>query len=103
MRLEAELHNKLLHRDARKITLTPAGRRFYDSVVSAVDALDAAVSALEDSSREPRGTIRITAPPDLGRTVLSPMLVAFLERYGDIAVDLMLTARVVDLVQEEVD
>jgi DNA-binding transcriptional LysR family regulator len=103
MRLEAELHNKLLHRDARKITLTPAGRRFYEAVVSAVDALDAAVSALEDSSREPRGTIRITAPPDLGRMVLAPMLVAFLERHAEIAVDLMLTSRVVDLAQEGVD
>lgn len=103
MRLESELHNKLLHRNARKITLTPAGRRFYEGVVSAVDALDAAVAALEHSSKEPRGTIRITAPADLGRMVLAPMLVAFLEQYPDIGLDVMFTNRVVDLVQEGVD
>jgi DNA-binding transcriptional LysR family regulator len=103
IRLEEELDAKLLHRDARKITLTSTGRRFYESVVGAVDALDAAVEALEQSSKAPRGTIRITAPPDLGRMVLAPMFVAFLERHGDIALDLMLTNRLVDLVQEGVD
>jgi DNA-binding transcriptional LysR family regulator len=103
MRLEEELHARLLHRDARKITLTAAGRRFYESVFGAVDALDAAVSALEQSSTEPRGTIRITAPPDLGRMVLSPMFVAFLERHTEIALDVMLTNRLVDLVQEGID
>jgi len=102
-RLEEELDAKLLHRDARKITLTSTGRRFYESVVGAVDALDAAVEALEQSSKAPRGTIRITTPPDLGRMVLAPMFVAFLERHGDIALDVMLTNRLVDLVAEGVE
>lgn len=102
-RLEEELHSQLLHRDARKISLSAAGGRFYESVVNAVDALGAAVAALEHSSKEPRGTIRITAPTDLGRMVLSPMLVAFLERHPDISLDVMLTNRMVDLAQEGVD
>jgi DNA-binding transcriptional LysR family regulator len=103
VRLEQELASKLLHRDARKITLTAAGRRFYEAVLAPIDALGAAVTALEESSREPRGTIRVTAPPDLGRMVLSPMFVAFLERHGDIALDLVLTNRALDLVQEGID
>lgn len=103
LRLEQELHNKLLHRDARKITLTPAGRSFYASVVTAVDALDAAVSALEQSSQAPRGAIRVTAPSDIGRMVLAPMFVAFLERYRDISLDVMFTNRIVELVEEGVD
>jgi DNA-binding transcriptional LysR family regulator len=103
LRLEQELHNKLLHRDARKVTLTPAGRAFYASVVGAVDALDAAVAALEQSSQAPQGVIRVTAPPDLGRMVLAPMFVAFLERYPEISLDLMFTTRLVELVEEGVD
>lgn len=103
VRLEEELHSQLLLRDARKIALTTVGRRFYGQVVSAVDALDAAVTQLEQSSSEPRGTIRITAPPDLGRMVLAPMFVAFLERHADIALDVVLTNRAVDLVQEGID
>jgi DNA-binding transcriptional LysR family regulator len=103
LRLEQQLRTKLLHRDARKITLTAEGRRFYESVFSAVDALDVAVAAAEQSSREPRGTIRVTAPADLGRMLLAPMFVAFLERYPEIALDLVFTNRLVDLVQEGVD
>jgi DNA-binding transcriptional LysR family regulator len=103
LRLEQELHNKLLYRDARKITLTPAGRGFYASVVTAVDALDAAVAALEQSSQAPRGAIRVTAPPDLGRMVLAPMFVAFLERYPEISLDVLFTNRFVELVDEGVD
>jgi DNA-binding transcriptional LysR family regulator len=102
-RLEQELHSQLLHRNARKITLTPAGRRFYDSVASAVDALDAAIEALEQSDSEPRGSIRVTAPPDLGRMVLSPMFVAFLQRHPEISLDLSFTNRFVDLIAEGVD
>ena len=103
VRLEEELHSQLLQRDARKIALTSVGRRFYESVLSAVDALDAAVTQLAQSSSEPRGTIRVTAPPDLGRMVLAPMFVAFLERHADISLDLVLTNRTVDLVQEGID
>jgi DNA-binding transcriptional LysR family regulator len=103
LRLEQELQSTLLHRTARRITLTPAGRGFYASVVGPVDALDAAVAALEQSSQAPRGTIRVTAPPDIGRTVLAPMFVAFLERYPEISLDLMFTTRFVELAEEGVD
>ncbi|MDB4976009.1 MAG: Transcriptional regulator, LysR family protein [Myxococcaceae bacterium] len=103
VRLEEELHSKLLQRGAHKFSLTAAGRRFYDAVVVAVDALDAAVTALEVSQKEPRGVIRITAPPDLGRMQLAPMFVAFLERYPDISLDVVLTSRSLDLAQEGID
>ena len=103
MRLEEELHAKLLHRDARRITLTAAGRRFFEAVSPAVDALESAVAQLEQSSTEPRGTVRLTAPPDLGRMVLSPMFVRCLERHPDISLELTYTNRLVDLVQEGID
>lgn len=103
LRLEQQLSTKLLHRQARRIALTPAGRRFYEAVFGAVDALDAAVLAAEQSSREPRGVVRLTAPPDLGRMVLAPIFVAFMERYPEITLDLLFTNRMVDLAQEGVD
>jgi DNA-binding transcriptional LysR family regulator len=101
--LERTLHSKLLQRNARKIALTPAGRAFYNSVVFAVDALGEAVAALERSSQEPRGTVRITAPADLGRMLLSPMLVAFLERQPEIDLQVVLSNATVDLVEEGID
>ncbi|MEY4576682.1 MAG: hypothetical protein RL701_1385 [Pseudomonadota bacterium] len=103
LRLERSLHSKLLQRNARNIALTPAGRAFYNSVVFAVDALGEAVAALERSSQEPRGTVRITAPTDLGRMLLSPMLVAFLERQPEIELQVLLSNATVDLVEEGID
>ena len=102
-RLEEQLGTKLVHRDARRVTPTSEGTRFFDAVVDAVDTLDTAVAAIEESTTEPKGTIRVTAPGDLGRLLLIPQFVAFLERYPDISLDLILTNRFVDLVQEGVD
>ena len=102
-RLEDQLDTKLVHRDARKVSATPEGMRFFDSVVDAIDALDHAVASIERSTTEPRGTIRVTAPSDLGTMLLIPQLVQFLGRYPDISLDLILTNRFVDLVQERVD
>ena len=102
-RLEEQLDTKLVHRDARRVTPTPEGTRFYDSVVDAIDVLDTAVATIEESTTKPRGTIRITAPSDLGRMLLLHELVEFLERYPDISLDLVFTNRFVDLEQERVD
>lgn len=102
-RLEEQLETKLVHRDARRVTATPEGLRFYESVVDAIDTLDAAVSRIEQSTTEPRGMIRVTTPGDLGRMLLIGELSKFLDRYPDISLDLILTNRFVDLVQERVD
>lgn len=102
-RLEEQLGTKLVHRDARRVTATSEGSRFYASVVDAVDVLDTAVASIEESTTEPKGTIRVTAPGDLGRLLLIPQFVAFLERYPDISLDLIFTNRFVDIVQEGVD
>lgn len=102
-RLEEQLGTKLVHRDARRVTATNEGERFYASVVDAVDALDTAVAAIARSTAEPVGTIRVTAPADLGRLTLLPQFAAFLDRYPDISLDLIFTNRFVDLVQEGID
>jgi len=102
-RLEEELRTKLVHRSARAVSPTPEGMRFYDSVVDAIDELDAAVAGIEQSLSEPRGTIRVTTPADLGSMLLSDPLARFLDLYPEISLDLVLTNRFVDLVHERVD
>lgn len=103
LRLEQDLDAKLVHRDSRPLRLTVEGRRFFDSVVGAIDDLELAIAKVEASAAEPAGVIRLTAPADLGRMVLIPHLVDFLGRYPDISIDLVLTNRFIDLVQEGVD
>lgn len=102
-RLEEQLETRLVHRDSRRVTPSPEGSRFYDSVVDAIDVLDTAVASIEESTTEPRGTIRVTAPSDLGQMLLIDQLSRFLERFPDISLDLIFTNRFVDLVQEQVD
>ncbi|MGB5812398.1 MAG: LysR family transcriptional regulator [Polyangiales bacterium] len=102
-RLETQLGAKLVHRDARRVTATAEGQRFYEAVVDPVDALETAVASIAQSTTEPIGTVRVTAPADLGRLLLIPQFVAFLARYPDISLDLVFTNRFVDLVQEGVD
>ncbi|MFT3925961.1 MAG: LysR family transcriptional regulator [Myxococcales bacterium] len=102
-RLEQELGAQLLHRNVRRITLTSAGKGFFEAVSGPVDALESALLELNQVSQAPRGVVRLTAPPDLGRMLLSSMLVAFLERYPEIQLELLFTNRMLDLVQEGVD
>jgi DNA-binding transcriptional LysR family regulator len=87
----------------RSFTLTAAGRNLFEAVSGPIDALETALTELSQDSREPRGLVRLTAPPDLGRMVLSDMLVAFLQRYPEIQLELSFSNRFVDLVQEGFD
>src|SRR5207302_186737 len=65
-----------------------------------IDEATAAVSELQDT---PRGTVRLTAPTDLGDRLLAPILVGFAARYPEVRVDVVLTQRFVDLVHEGID
>jgi DNA-binding transcriptional LysR family regulator len=102
-RLEEQLGIELVNRETRAVSPTPEGMRFFEAVVDAIDELDHAVATVEQSTTEPRGTVRVTSPSDLGRMLVIPALVVFLERYPDIVLDLVVTNRFVDLVQERVD
>jgi DNA-binding transcriptional LysR family regulator len=101
--LEEQLGVLLLHRDARRIVPTDEGCRLYDRVATSVDAIDLALQATRQGIATPRGSIRLTAPPDLGRLLLLRELAAFCTIYPEIDVEVELTDRYVDLVQEGFD
>jgi DNA-binding transcriptional LysR family regulator len=101
-RLEEELGVRLLQRTTRRLGLTEAGAAFYQSVRSALSAVDEAVSAAADLGTEPRGLVRLTAPVDLGDFLADP-LTRFSKKYPQIQLDVVLTARVVDMVREGFD
>ncbi|HEY8375503.1 MAG TPA: LysR family transcriptional regulator [Nannocystis sp.] len=101
-RLEEELGVRLLHRTTRRLHLTDAGTAFYHKARSALAALEEAAHVAADLGHEPRGTVRVTAPVDLGEFMAEP-LVRFSRMYPQIEVDLVLTARLIDLVREGFD
>ena len=102
-RLEQQLAVKLLHRDGRQMVLTAEGKQLFDRVAGSVDAIDLAMQASQESMAMPRGAIRLTAPADFGRLLLAKELVGFGRLYPEIRVDLSLTDRFVDVIQEGFD
>lgn len=94
---------RLLHRTTRHIALTEAGSDYYQRAVDILAAVDRAESAAGHSTLEPRGTVRVSAPMAFGTRTLGPVIQAYLERYPQVELDLDLTDRLVDLVEEGVD
>ncbi len=101
--LEAHLGARLLNRTTRRMSLTDAGARYYDSVVRILDDLEAADSALGPLQQEPKGLLRVSAPMTVTLLFLSPLLPRFLDRFPEIALDLQLDDRRVNLVEEGFD
>lgn len=102
-RLEAALGTRLLQRTTRRLTLTEAGAAYYGRAAGALGELEAAREELAEMSAAPRGHLRISAPGYLGALHLAPLLGEFLRKHPAITLDLDLSNRLVDLVQERFD
>jgi DNA-binding transcriptional LysR family regulator len=101
-RLEETVRARLLQRTSRKIALTDAGRAFYDRAAPHIAGLRAASDAL-DAEDQPQGLLRITAPPDAGDAFLGALLVRFMARYPLVRVDVDLSTRKHNLIEEGFD
>ena len=101
--LERRLGVTLLQRTTRKLSLTQAGEIYFRQCEQALDALQAAESELGDSQREPRGLLRLTAPVEIGHSVLPAVIRAYLEKHRQMEINLVVTNRVLDLVTERID
>jgi DNA-binding transcriptional LysR family regulator len=101
--LEEALGVRLLHRTTRKVRLTDDGRAYAERCRRAIADLDEAERLLTARRAEPRGTLRVTAPVDFGEQYLGPIVAEYLRRHEDVRVEVELTPRVVDLVEEGFD
>ncbi|MGR5149221.1 LysR substrate-binding domain-containing protein [Photobacterium alginatilyticum] len=101
--LEQELGVRLLNRTTRNLGLTEAGQRYYDYSQRIVAELDEAKRAVNDLQQSPKGRLRVSMTVGFGESVILPLIPDFLAMYPDIDVDLELTERVVDLVEENTD
>jgi DNA-binding transcriptional LysR family regulator len=101
--LEAELSARLLHRTTRALTLTEAGRSYLERATRILADLAEANASVGQLQAAPRGRLRVNAPVSFGFLHLAPALPDFLDRYGDVAVELTMNDRFVDLVDEGFD
>ncbi|MDA7417938.1 LysR family transcriptional regulator [Xenophilus arseniciresistens] len=101
-RLEARLATQLVHRSTRKLLLTPEGQTFYERSVRVLADLDEAERCAAAGAL-PRGRVSLNASVSFGHIVLLPLLPAFLAAHPHVTLDISLTDRVVDLMDERAD
>lgn len=99
--LESELETQLLHRTTRALELTDAGRAFYERAKAARAALEEAQAEVSHNADEVSGTVRMTVPNDAMPMVA--VVAGFTRKHPSIHVDLVVTNRHVNLIEEGVD
>ncbi|HUK66451.1 MAG TPA: LysR family transcriptional regulator [Anaeromyxobacteraceae bacterium] len=102
-RLEADLGVQLLFRTTRRVVPSAAGAALYERVTPLLGEVRSALGELPEGKEEPAGTLRVTAPVDLGELLLAEAVTRYTARYPAASVELHLTGRMVDLVAEGFD
>ncbi|NHV26204.1 LysR family transcriptional regulator [Burkholderia sp. D-99] len=102
-RLETEVGANLLVRTTRRLSVTDAGRAFYDACRDIVRAAESALDAVSSDAGPLRGTLRVSVPIDYGALVVAPAVVALRDRHPGLDVELVANDRVVDLVADNLD
>jgi DNA-binding transcriptional LysR family regulator len=101
--LEARLGVRLLQRTTRKLSLTAVGEQFHRHCVAMRENAQAAADTVAQAQTEPRGLIRVACPVTLAQTTLGPILPQFLARHPQVRIDMRVSNRAVDLVEEGFD
>lgn len=99
--LETRAGARLFERSTRRLTPTDAGLRLADQARRLLADYDAALQP--PGSSTPRGLLRLTAPTMFGRRHVAPVVTRFLARHPDVQVDLLLSDRNVDLIEDDID
>jgi DNA-binding transcriptional LysR family regulator len=101
--LERHLGGRLFARSTRRLALTAEGQRFYEQCRTIIGAVHQAEASFRSGREEIAGQIRIASSVSFGRTQLMSRMRTFMNRYPQLRVDLQLSDRFVDLVEEGVD
>lgn len=101
--LEGRVGARLLHRTTRKVTPTQDGAALYERCLRLIADVEETENLFRHSIVGPSGTLRVDMPGRIGRLIVAPALPEFLERYPQISVELGVTDRAVNLIEERVD
>lgn len=101
--LETHLGTRLLNRTTRKLSLTEAGRDYYERATQILAMVAEAEHAASAGTAAPHGTLRVSTPVAFGARHLGPAMRGYLERYPKVTIELAANDRLVDLVDEGFD
>ncbi|MCP3043352.1 LysR family transcriptional regulator [Xanthomonas euvesicatoria] len=101
--LEQRLGTRLLNRTTRRVSLTSAGSAYYQRCLQLLADLDDLEATIGAQALEPAGVLRVNAPVSYGIERLGALLPGFRARYPQVELDLSLSDRLVDMVEEGFD
>lgn len=101
--LETRLGTKLIARSTRRLSLTSAGAVYLEKCREILTLVEAAETGLDAERQMPRGMIRISLPLSFGQRYLAPLLLEFSRRYPEVALNMDLTDRRANLIEEGID
>jgi DNA-binding transcriptional LysR family regulator len=102
-RLEKRLGSRLLNRTTRTISLTDAGRAYYERSNQIVIDAENAERSINQLQEKPSGLLRINAPGSFGFNYLLDVLPQFMHRYPDVKLEVEFNDRIIDVVSEGYD
>ena len=101
--LEERLGARLLQRTTRSVTLTDTGRHYLERARRILADVEEAERAAEGERTRPSGRLVVSAPLGFGRLHVSPVMSAYLKRYGEVSGELRLEDRMISLVEDGID
>ncbi|UWU93074.1 LysR family transcriptional regulator [Bradyrhizobium sp. CB1015] len=103
MQLEKRLATRLLNRTSRRVSLSESGALYFEQARQMLDSLDEVEAAVSKASVVPRGTLRLTAPVWMANAIFAGVLADYQARYPEVRLDIDLSGRLVNLVEEGFD
>jgi DNA-binding transcriptional LysR family regulator len=101
--LEERLATRLLHRTTRKVSLTDAGRAYFERCLGIINDVDETEAELSQAATNPAGRLRIGAPTSFGIVFLGEILAEFVKKYPKVAIELSMWDRKMDPIEEGYD
>lgn len=101
--IESRYGVKLLNRSTRHISLTDSGAMYYQACLEIMDSVKETENLLQTGSKEVRGTLKISAPRDIGKQYISQILSEFCELYPDVVPYLYLNDNLSNLAESGLD
>lgn len=103
MQLESRLGTRLLNRTSRRVSLTESGALYFNQTKQMLEGLDEVEAAVGNVTVAPRGTLKLSAPVWAASTCFVDILAEYNQRYPDVCLDVDLSGRIVNLVDEGFD
>jgi len=102
-KLEEEIGAQLVHRSARKFSLTAEGEAYYEAFADLIAVAETTRRGLSDDLHALRGALKVAAPTNISVGILQPMWSGFIGAYPDIRLTLTLSNENKDLLEHQVD